>query len=210
METYSAIFHTAASYCLYYIICRSNYAQCWLFLYFKALSPCFRRLLYPALVTLVISTLTFPPGFGQFMAGRVSCALATLFFFNLFIYFLWLVTHNAVEWKQAPWHQEHLPVIVTQFIHYAAGVRGQQGQKGSRADCVSSRKLLLPRLGNSMRVVIVDPGFNVWKGMFKIVFLVCTDCEGQLSNNKQTEGVETNFPLVVFSKIKPQFEKVGD
>ncbi|KAI4885115.1 hypothetical protein NFI96_020607 [Prochilodus magdalenae] len=29
------------------------------------------RVLYPALVTLVIATLTFPPGFGQFMAGEV-------------------------------------------------------------------------------------------------------------------------------------------
>uniref|UniRef100_A0A3Q0STJ4 Chloride voltage-gated channel 2 n=1 Tax=Amphilophus citrinellus TaxID=61819 RepID=A0A3Q0STJ4_AMPCI len=31
-----------------------------------------KRLLYPALVTFVISTLTFPPGFGQFMAGRLT------------------------------------------------------------------------------------------------------------------------------------------
>lgn len=31
-----------------------------------------RRLLFPALVTLLISTLTFPPGFGQFMAGQVT------------------------------------------------------------------------------------------------------------------------------------------
>uniref|UniRef100_A0AAR2K9X6 Chloride channel 2c n=1 Tax=Pygocentrus nattereri TaxID=42514 RepID=A0AAR2K9X6_PYGNA len=30
------------------------------------------RLLYPALVTLLISTLTFPPGFGQFMAGQLT------------------------------------------------------------------------------------------------------------------------------------------
>ncbi|NXJ16769.1 CLCN2 protein, partial [Odontophorus gujanensis] len=31
-----------------------------------------KRLLFPALVTLLISTLTFPPGFGQFMAGQVT------------------------------------------------------------------------------------------------------------------------------------------
>ncbi|XP_047676490.1 chloride channel protein 2-like isoform X2 [Tachysurus fulvidraco] len=31
-----------------------------------------KRLLYPALVTLLISTLTFPPGFGQFMAGQLT------------------------------------------------------------------------------------------------------------------------------------------
>uniref|UniRef100_A0A8C7ZSD0 Chloride channel protein 2 n=1 Tax=Oryzias sinensis TaxID=183150 RepID=A0A8C7ZSD0_9TELE len=31
-----------------------------------------KRLMYPALVTLLISTLTFPPGFGQFMAGQLT------------------------------------------------------------------------------------------------------------------------------------------
>uniref|UniRef100_A0A3P9L965 Chloride channel protein 2 n=1 Tax=Oryzias latipes TaxID=8090 RepID=A0A3P9L965_ORYLA len=31
-----------------------------------------KRLLYPVLVTLIISTLTFPPGFGQFMAGKLT------------------------------------------------------------------------------------------------------------------------------------------
>lgn len=31
-----------------------------------------KRLLYPALVTLLISTITFPPGFGQFMAGTLT------------------------------------------------------------------------------------------------------------------------------------------
>ncbi|XP_010082550.1 PREDICTED: chloride channel protein 2-like, partial [Pterocles gutturalis] len=36
-----------------------------------------KRLLFPALVTLLISTLTFPPGFGQFMAGQDI--LVTLF-----------------------------------------------------------------------------------------------------------------------------------
>ncbi|XP_066535226.1 chloride channel protein 2-like [Hoplias malabaricus] len=30
------------------------------------------RVLYPALVTLVVTTLTFPPGFGQFMAGELT------------------------------------------------------------------------------------------------------------------------------------------
>ncbi|XP_061683562.1 chloride channel protein 2-like isoform X3 [Syngnathoides biaculeatus] len=39
------------------------------------------RLLYPALVTLLVSTLTFPPGFGQFMAGKLTQkeSLVTLF-----------------------------------------------------------------------------------------------------------------------------------
>ncbi|XP_062336782.1 chloride channel protein 2a isoform X2 [Osmerus eperlanus] len=31
-----------------------------------------RRLVYPAMVTLLVSTLTFPPGFGQFMAGQLT------------------------------------------------------------------------------------------------------------------------------------------
>ncbi|XP_027503443.1 chloride channel protein 2 isoform X4 [Corapipo altera] len=40
-----------------------------------------KRLLFPALVTLIISTLTFPPGFGQFMAGQLTQkdTLVTLF-----------------------------------------------------------------------------------------------------------------------------------
>ncbi|XP_061537608.1 chloride channel protein 2c isoform X1 [Phycodurus eques] len=40
-----------------------------------------KRLLYPALVTLLVSTLTFPPGFGQFMAGKLTQkeSLVTLF-----------------------------------------------------------------------------------------------------------------------------------
>ncbi|XP_054883859.1 chloride channel protein 2-like [Poeciliopsis prolifica] len=40
-----------------------------------------KRLLYPVLVTVLISTLTFPPGLGQFMAGKLTQAetLETLF-----------------------------------------------------------------------------------------------------------------------------------
>ncbi|XP_030072362.1 chloride channel protein 2 isoform X2 [Microcaecilia unicolor] len=40
-----------------------------------------KRLLFPALVTLLIATLTFPPGFGQFMAGQLTQKeiLVTLF-----------------------------------------------------------------------------------------------------------------------------------
>ncbi|XP_063772672.1 chloride channel protein 2 isoform X3 [Pseudophryne corroboree] len=40
-----------------------------------------KRLLFPALVSLLISTLTFPPGFGQFMAGQLTQkeTLVTLF-----------------------------------------------------------------------------------------------------------------------------------
>ncbi|XP_029472361.1 chloride channel protein 2 [Rhinatrema bivittatum] len=40
-----------------------------------------KRLLFPALVTLLIATMTFPPGFGQFMAGQLTQKeiLVTLF-----------------------------------------------------------------------------------------------------------------------------------
>ncbi|XP_072111359.1 chloride channel protein 2-like isoform X4 [Mobula birostris] len=40
-----------------------------------------KRLLYPAIVTLLIATLSFPPGFGQFMAGKLTQkdTLVTLF-----------------------------------------------------------------------------------------------------------------------------------
>ncbi|XP_012818833.1 chloride channel protein 2 isoform X3 [Xenopus tropicalis] len=40
-----------------------------------------KRLLFPALVTLLVATLTFPPGFGQFMAGQLTQkeTLVTLF-----------------------------------------------------------------------------------------------------------------------------------
>uniref|UniRef100_A0AAQ6AI92 Chloride channel protein n=1 Tax=Amphiprion ocellaris TaxID=80972 RepID=A0AAQ6AI92_AMPOC len=39
--------------------------------YFLSFCGCFLRLIFPAVVTLVIATLTFPPGFGQFMAGEL-------------------------------------------------------------------------------------------------------------------------------------------
>ncbi|XP_051535248.1 chloride channel protein 2-like [Myxocyprinus asiaticus] len=41
-----------------------------------------KRLLYPALVTLLISTLTFPPGLGQFMAGQLTQKETLVSFFD--------------------------------------------------------------------------------------------------------------------------------
>uniref|UniRef100_A0AAY5KPI3 4Fe-4S ferredoxin-type domain-containing protein n=1 Tax=Esox lucius TaxID=8010 RepID=A0AAY5KPI3_ESOLU len=41
-----------------------------------------KRLLYPALVTLLVSTLTFPPGFGQFMAGKLTQKESLVTFFD--------------------------------------------------------------------------------------------------------------------------------
>ncbi|XP_056613011.1 chloride channel protein 2-like isoform X2 [Triplophysa dalaica] len=41
-----------------------------------------KRLLYPALVTLLVTTLTFPPGFGQFMAGQLTQKDTLVSFFD--------------------------------------------------------------------------------------------------------------------------------
>uniref|UniRef100_A0A8C1WPH7 Chloride channel 2c n=1 Tax=Cyprinus carpio TaxID=7962 RepID=A0A8C1WPH7_CYPCA len=41
-----------------------------------------KRLLYPALVTVLISTLSFPPGFGQFMAGQLTQRESLISFFD--------------------------------------------------------------------------------------------------------------------------------
>uniref|UniRef100_A0AAY5KSA0 Chloride channel 2c n=1 Tax=Esox lucius TaxID=8010 RepID=A0AAY5KSA0_ESOLU len=41
-----------------------------------------RRLLYPVLVTILISTLTFPPGFGQFMGSQLTQKESLLSFFD--------------------------------------------------------------------------------------------------------------------------------
>lgn len=40
-------------------------------LYFNKLFLLFSRLIYPGVITFLIATVTFPPGFGQFMAGEV-------------------------------------------------------------------------------------------------------------------------------------------
>jgi len=49
-------------------------------LYSKKLFFPFSRLIYPGVITFLIATATFPPGFGQFMAGevRAGCVFAIL------------------------------------------------------------------------------------------------------------------------------------
>lgn len=49
-------------------------------LYFNKLYFLFSRLIYPGVITFLIATMTFPPGFGQFMAGevRVGCVFEIL------------------------------------------------------------------------------------------------------------------------------------
>ncbi|XP_067392611.1 chloride channel protein 2 [Emydura macquarii macquarii] len=76
-----------------------------------------KRLLFPALVTLLISTLTFPPGFGQFMAGQLSQkdTLVTLFDNHT-----WAKQGLAEEFEYVgiseAWKHPHANVFVTLVV----------------------------------------------------------------------------------------------
>nr|XP_048721413.1 chloride channel protein 2 isoform X1 [Caretta caretta] len=76
-----------------------------------------KRLLFPALVTLLISTLTFPPGFGQFMAGQLSQkdTLVTLFDNRT-----WAKQGLAEEFEyigiSEAWKHSHANVFVTLLV----------------------------------------------------------------------------------------------
>ncbi|XP_030311926.1 chloride channel protein 2 isoform X3 [Calypte anna] len=76
-----------------------------------------KRLLFPALVTLLISTLTFPPGFGQFMAGQLTQkdTLVTLFDNQT-----WAKQGLSDEFEYLgileAWHHPHSNVFITLVI----------------------------------------------------------------------------------------------
>ncbi|CAM5137889.1 unnamed protein product [Eretmochelys imbricata] len=76
-----------------------------------------KRLLFPALVTLLISTLTFPPGFGQFMAGQLSQkdTLVTLFDNRT-----WAKQGLAEEFEyigiSEAWKHSHANVFITLLV----------------------------------------------------------------------------------------------
>ncbi|XP_069069088.1 chloride channel protein 2 isoform X1 [Pleurodeles waltl] len=76
-----------------------------------------KRLLFPALVTLLIATFTFPPGFGQFMAGQLTQkeTLVTLFDNRT-----WAKQGAAVEPDYAgiyeAWRHPHSNVFVTLVV----------------------------------------------------------------------------------------------
>ncbi|XP_077204358.1 chloride channel protein 2 isoform X1 [Paroedura picta] len=76
-----------------------------------------KRLLFPALVTLLIATLTFPPGFGQFMAGQLTQkeTLVTLFDNRT-----WAKQGLAEEFEyagvSAAWKHPHANVFVTLVV----------------------------------------------------------------------------------------------
>ncbi|ROJ25451.1 Chloride channel protein 2 [Anabarilius grahami] len=78
-----------------------------------------KRLLYPALVTLLISTLTFPPGFGQFMAGQLTQKDTLVSFFDNRTWTKQGITEDfnydshSVAWKHP---QANVFVILVIFI----------------------------------------------------------------------------------------------
>uniref|UniRef100_A0A8C7DI06 Chloride voltage-gated channel 1 n=1 Tax=Oncorhynchus kisutch TaxID=8019 RepID=A0A8C7DI06_ONCKI len=55
------------------------------------------RLIYPGAVTFVIATLTFPPGFGQFMAGEPGCTPTVSVFLILLLFFVMKFWMSAVS-----------------------------------------------------------------------------------------------------------------
>ncbi|KAF4085725.1 hypothetical protein AMELA_G00098270 [Ameiurus melas] len=63
------------------------------------------RILYPAIVTLITATLTFPPGFGQFMAGKLTQRETLLALFDNYTWSKHLEgdhfdhSDNSVAWK---------------------------------------------------------------------------------------------------------------
>ncbi|XP_055369759.1 chloride channel protein 2-like [Betta splendens] len=69
------------------------------------------RLLFPAVVTLVITTLTFPPGFGQFMAGKLTQKESVLTFFD-----------NLTWAKQGDAHQAPYMGYAKAWLHPQASV----------------------------------------------------------------------------------------
>ncbi|XP_065136397.1 chloride channel protein 2-like isoform X2 [Paramisgurnus dabryanus] len=78
-----------------------------------------KRLLYPALVTLLVSTLTFPPGFGQFMAGQLTQKETLVSFFDNHTWTKQGVTEDFIyEGHAAAWKhpQANIFIILVIFI----------------------------------------------------------------------------------------------
>ncbi|XP_073722036.1 chloride channel protein 2 isoform X2 [Misgurnus anguillicaudatus] len=78
-----------------------------------------KRLLYPALVTLLVSTLTFPPGFGQFMAGQLTQKETLVSFFDNHTWTKQGVTEDFIyDGHSAAWKhpQANIFIILVIFI----------------------------------------------------------------------------------------------
>ncbi|XP_076833029.1 chloride channel protein 2-like isoform X2 [Brachyhypopomus gauderio] len=75
------------------------------------------RLVYPALVTFVIATLTFPPGFGQFMAGELTQRETLEAFFDNYTWSTHLTEdHFDHSDHSVAWKHPYVSVFVTLTI----------------------------------------------------------------------------------------------
>uniref|UniRef100_A0AAY4ADA6 Chloride channel protein n=1 Tax=Denticeps clupeoides TaxID=299321 RepID=A0AAY4ADA6_9TELE len=76
-----------------------------------------KRLVYPALVTLLVSTLTFPPGFGQFMAGQLTQHESLVALFDNRTWYKQGVSEDFDYLSQPQaWNHPHVSVFITLLL----------------------------------------------------------------------------------------------
>ncbi|XP_056598784.1 chloride channel protein 2a isoform X3 [Triplophysa dalaica] len=77
-----------------------------------------KRLVYPAVVTLLVSTLTFPPGFGQFMAGQLTQHESLLALFDNQTWYKQGVAEEFEFSSHVPeaWKHPHVSVFITLLL----------------------------------------------------------------------------------------------
>ncbi|XP_016357743.1 chloride channel protein 2a [Sinocyclocheilus anshuiensis] len=77
-----------------------------------------KRLVYPAVVTLLVSTLTFPPGFGQFMAGQLTQHESLVALFDNQTWYKQGVSEEFVYSSHVPqaWKHPQVSVFVTLLL----------------------------------------------------------------------------------------------
>ncbi|KAA0719052.1 Chloride channel protein 2 [Triplophysa tibetana] len=77
-----------------------------------------KRLVYPAVVTLLVSTLTFPPGFGQFMAGQLTQHESLLALFDNMTWYKQGVAEEFEFSSHVPeaWKHPHVSVFITLLL----------------------------------------------------------------------------------------------
>uniref|UniRef100_A0A8C2EMR0 Chloride channel, voltage-sensitive 2a n=1 Tax=Cyprinus carpio TaxID=7962 RepID=A0A8C2EMR0_CYPCA len=77
-----------------------------------------KRLVYPAVVTLLISTLTFPPGFGQFMAGQLTQHESLVALFDNQTWYKQGVAEEFVYSSHVPqaWKHPQVSVFITLLL----------------------------------------------------------------------------------------------
>ncbi|XP_052404967.1 chloride channel protein 2a isoform X1 [Carassius gibelio] len=77
-----------------------------------------KRLVYPAVVTLLVSTLTFPPGFGQFMAGQLTQHESLVALFDNQTWYKQGVAEEFVYSSHEPqaWKHPQVSVFITLLL----------------------------------------------------------------------------------------------